>query len=174
MKCSICGSSESKVIDSRSTKNNLSIRRRRECLSCSSRYTTYESEPETLLQVIFKQHSKPATTLYSIKSVLFLTMQTLGVISKEMKNLMHKAEILEKNEKLIHKSRITRNTNQKKDVLLPTDRVIKIVGRYKKGVNIPELKNVTGFDDKKIRNILYRAEINGKIKKVDRGIYAMK
>ena len=43
MKCIYCGCAESKVIDSRSTEDGASIRRRRECLSCTKRFTTYET-----------------------------------------------------------------------------------------------------------------------------------
>ena len=42
MKCPYCGDDTDKVIDSRSSKNGQSIRRRRECLNCSKRFTTYE------------------------------------------------------------------------------------------------------------------------------------
>ena len=42
MKCPSCGSHESKVIDSRPVEENNSIRRRRECLDCHMRFTTYE------------------------------------------------------------------------------------------------------------------------------------
>lgn len=42
MKCPYCGEDTDKVIDSRSSKNGQSIRRRRECLSCTKRFTTYE------------------------------------------------------------------------------------------------------------------------------------
>ncbi|MGB8957850.1 MAG: transcriptional regulator NrdR [Candidatus Aminicenantales bacterium] len=42
MRCSYCGFLESKVIDSRESKKGISIRRRRECLSCKRRFTTYE------------------------------------------------------------------------------------------------------------------------------------
>ncbi len=42
MRCSKCGCQEDKVIDSRSSKEGAVIRRRRECLSCGHRYTTYE------------------------------------------------------------------------------------------------------------------------------------
>ena len=42
MKCPVCGYTESKVIDSRPTEEGSSIRRRRECLSCQNRFTTYE------------------------------------------------------------------------------------------------------------------------------------
>ena len=43
MKCPYCGMRESKVIDSRPTDECDSIRRRRECLSCGKRFTTYET-----------------------------------------------------------------------------------------------------------------------------------
>ena len=42
MKCPFCGDQESKVIDSRHSEDGLSIRRRRECLACQRRFTTYE------------------------------------------------------------------------------------------------------------------------------------
>jgi transcriptional repressor NrdR len=42
MRCPSCGHEEDKVVDSRSTKENSAVRRRRECLSCGHRFTTYE------------------------------------------------------------------------------------------------------------------------------------
>lgn len=54
MKCPFCASLESKVIDSRLGKEETSIRRRRECLECSSRYTTYERVEEVELQIVKK------------------------------------------------------------------------------------------------------------------------
>ena len=42
MRCPYCGFAESKVIDSRPTEESNSIRRRRECLKCQKRFTTYE------------------------------------------------------------------------------------------------------------------------------------
>jgi len=52
-----------------------------------------------------------------------------------------------------------------------TEQVLKIIGRSRKGVDVPMLKVKTGFDDKKVRNIVFRASKEGKIKKVGRGIY---
>ena len=52
MKCMYCGCTESKVIDSRSTEEGTIIRRRRECVSCGRRFTTYETvEPTPVLVV---------------------------------------------------------------------------------------------------------------------------
>lgn len=54
MKCPYCGHPESKVIDSRESKMGLTIRRRRECLACSKRFTTYEKIEEIPYMVIKK------------------------------------------------------------------------------------------------------------------------
>ncbi|TSA08568.1 MAG: transcriptional repressor NrdR [Deltaproteobacteria bacterium] len=54
MKCPFCGHVEDKVIDSRVSKDNLIIRRRRECFRCQSRFTTYERVEEFMPLVIKK------------------------------------------------------------------------------------------------------------------------
>ena len=58
MKCPYCGYSESKVIDSRPTDENSSIRRRRECLSCGKRFTTYETVESLPMVVVKKDGSR--------------------------------------------------------------------------------------------------------------------
>ena len=58
MKCPYCGFNESKVIDSRPTEDDEKIRRRRDCLSCGKRFTTYEIVETTPLMVIKKDHSR--------------------------------------------------------------------------------------------------------------------
>ncbi len=58
MKCPFCGDVESKVTDSRPTEDNLKIRRRRECIKCGGRFTTYESIEHTPLMVIKKDKSR--------------------------------------------------------------------------------------------------------------------
>jgi transcriptional repressor NrdR len=57
MRCPKCGSRDDKVIDSRQSREGLSIRRRRECLKCSYRYTTYEEIERTDLRVIKRDRS---------------------------------------------------------------------------------------------------------------------
>lgn len=57
MKCPYCRSLESKVIDSRVAKEGNSIRRRRECLECGQRYTTYE-RVEDFLPVVIKKDGR--------------------------------------------------------------------------------------------------------------------
>ena len=58
MKCPYCSYSESKVIDSRPTDDGNSIRRRRECLSCSKRFTTYEIMESVPVVVVKKDGSR--------------------------------------------------------------------------------------------------------------------
>jgi transcriptional repressor NrdR len=54
MKCPYCGYKEDKVVDSRSTAEESAVRRRRECLKCGKRFTTYEYIEEVSLMVIKK------------------------------------------------------------------------------------------------------------------------
>ncbi len=60
MKCCFCGYAESKVIDSRPTDEGASIRRRRECLSCGKRFTTYEIIENVPIMVVKKDMSREA------------------------------------------------------------------------------------------------------------------
>jgi len=54
MRCPYCGSTDSKVTDSRMTESGDAIRRRRECLSCAQRFTTFERLEETPITIIKK------------------------------------------------------------------------------------------------------------------------
>ena len=58
MKCPYCGYKESKVIDSRPAEEGSSIRRRRECLSCAKRFTTYETVESLPMVVVKKDGSR--------------------------------------------------------------------------------------------------------------------
>ena len=58
MKCIYCGGTERKVLDSRSSDDSNSIRRRRECLACGKRFTTYETVETTPLLVIKSDKSR--------------------------------------------------------------------------------------------------------------------
>ena len=58
MRCPYCGYSESKVIDSRPADEGASIRRRRECLPCSKRFTTYETVESLPMVVVKKDGSR--------------------------------------------------------------------------------------------------------------------
>ena len=58
MKCPFCGEVEQKVVDSRPTEDGLAIRRRRECLKCLARFTTYEKVEKIPIVVIKKDKTR--------------------------------------------------------------------------------------------------------------------
>ena len=58
MKCPYCGYQESKVVDSRHSDDSTSIRRRRECLNCQKRFTTYETVESLPMIVVKKDNSR--------------------------------------------------------------------------------------------------------------------
>ncbi len=68
MKCMYCGCTESKVIDSRSTDEDSSIRRRRECIGCGRRFTTYETIETTQVLVVKNGGNRQAFNPAKIKN----------------------------------------------------------------------------------------------------------
>ena len=68
MKCMYCGCMESKVIDSRSTDEGRTIRRRRECIECGRRFTTYETIETTPVLVVKNGGSRQAFDPNKIKN----------------------------------------------------------------------------------------------------------
>jgi transcriptional repressor NrdR len=68
MKCIYCGCEESKVLDSRSTEETNSIRRRRECLNCGKRFTTYETVETVPVLVVKKDGSREPFNVEKIRS----------------------------------------------------------------------------------------------------------
>jgi transcriptional repressor NrdR len=68
MKCPFCGHQDDKVIDSRSSSDGDAIRRRRECLSCGRRFTTYEYVEEMPLMVVKKDGRREAFDRKKISS----------------------------------------------------------------------------------------------------------
>lgn len=60
MRCPYCGSTDDKVVDSRSTRDGGAVRRRRECLDCGRRFTTYEKIEGSVLMVVKRDGSREA------------------------------------------------------------------------------------------------------------------
>ena len=67
MKCIYCGNSESKVVDSRPVDDGTAIRRRRECLECTKRFTTYEKVESLPVFVIKKDGKRESFDVEKIK-----------------------------------------------------------------------------------------------------------
>ncbi len=68
MKCPFCGKIDNKVIDSRLSKNNNVIRRRRECLNCGRRFTTYEHIEETPVMIVKKDGRREVFNREKVRS----------------------------------------------------------------------------------------------------------
>ena len=67
MKCKNCGSMESKVLDSRQSEEGLSIRRRRECINCGERFTTYETIESTPVYVVKTDGSRQVFDINKVR-----------------------------------------------------------------------------------------------------------
>ena len=175
MECPHCVSLTSKVVDSRLTTDRVSIRRRRECLLCLERFTTYESTEEHMLPVLIKKKVGHKSTKTSLKTLLPFISETLKDLSYETKKLVAQVDILERTRTAgaISKKKASpqKPALRKTAALTTTDVVLKVIRRYKKGVGISTLKAKTGFDDKKLSNAVHRAVKQGKIRRVGRGIY---
>ena len=92
MKCPFCGHKEDKVIDSRSSEEGRSIRRRRECLSCKRRFTTYENIEETSLMVIKKDGRREAFDRKKILAGIQKACEKRPISMQEIEDLADKVE----------------------------------------------------------------------------------
>jgi transcriptional regulator NrdR family protein len=177
MECPHCVSLTSKVVDSRLTSDRVSIRRRRECLLCLERFTTYESTEERMLPVLIKNKVGHRSTKTRLKTLLPFISETLKDLSNETKKLVAQVDMLEMTQAAGEVSKKKASPQKlavrKTAALTTTDVLLKIIRRYKKGVGISTLKTKTGFDDKKISNAVHRAVKQGKVRRVGRGVYIM-
>lgn len=96
MRCQYCGYFDSKVIDSRPTEEGSAIRRRRECLHCGRRFTTYEKIETSPVMIIKKDMRREPFNPDKIKRGILHACQKRPV---SMKNI---DAIVEKVEKLVH------------------------------------------------------------------------
>ncbi len=87
MKCIYCGCEESKVLDSRSTDESNSIRRRRECLNCGRRFTTYETVELTPILVIKSDGSRQAFDINKVKNGLIKACEKRPVSLEQIEKI---------------------------------------------------------------------------------------
>ncbi|MHC1721324.1 MAG: transcriptional regulator NrdR [Clostridiaceae bacterium] len=92
MKCPYCGFSDSKVVDSRSTDDDVSIRRRRECLSCGKRYTTYEKVEDIPILVIKRNMNREYFDRSKIIGGLIKACQKRPVSRGQIENIADEVE----------------------------------------------------------------------------------
>ena len=94
MKCPYCGHLEDKVVDSRETKEGDSIRRRRECLRCDRRFTTYERIDEVPYMVVKKDGRRERFDRQKILSGLLRAVEKRSVPMSKLEAIVDEAESL--------------------------------------------------------------------------------
>ncbi len=92
MRCPFCGHLESKVVDSRASKEGDSIRRRRECLKCGRRCTTYERIEEVAQMVIKKDGRREPFDRWKIKSGILKSCEKRPVSLEQIESLIDDVE----------------------------------------------------------------------------------
>ena len=116
------------------------------------------------------------------ESDMTIYKKDLQALNKDIKALSRKMEKLLKEFDKSKKAKVTTKTTKRIPAkrapakkrpakLTATDKVLKIIMRQKRGIDVAALMNKTGFNEKKIWNILHRAFKGGKIKRMDRGKY---
>lgn len=97
MKCPFCGYEESKVIDSRPTDEGQRIRRRRECLQCTKRFTTYEIIESLPIIVIKKDKSRETFNRNKLMTGLLRACEKRPVSIDTLDNMIDEIEVIIQN-----------------------------------------------------------------------------
>lgn len=92
MRCPSCGHEEDKVVDSRATKENSAVRRRRECLKCGQRFTTYEYIEHTPVVVVKKDGRREHFSREKILSGLLRACEKRPVSRESLDELVNEVE----------------------------------------------------------------------------------
>jgi transcriptional repressor NrdR len=92
MKCPFCNEQDTKVIDSRSSDDNSSIRRRRQCITCGKRFTTYEKLETMPLMVIKKDRSREAYDRSKIEAGIVHSCHKRPVSTQQINQIVDEIE----------------------------------------------------------------------------------
>jgi transcriptional repressor NrdR len=92
MKCPFCGHAENKVIDSRISKDGKAIRRRRECLSCVKRFTTYEFVEDILPMVVKKDGRRETFDRMKIRNGVMKACEKRPISMESMEKIVENVE----------------------------------------------------------------------------------
>ena len=92
MKCMFCGCTDNKVVDSRYTDETNSIKRRRECLACGKRFTTYENIEETPTWVIKNDNSRQTFDINKIKAGIMKACEKRPIAIQQIDKIVYEIE----------------------------------------------------------------------------------
>ena len=125
---------------------------------------------------------------YSVDAVVRFFLQYYGIPTKQ--DIERVLKRMDRLEEAVKGTRVSGRTARKaggrkiaggegrvarsRPRMTATEKVLSIVRRSRKGVGVPGLRAKSGFEDKKIRNIIFRLSKQGTIKRVGRGLYAIR
>lgn len=92
MKCPVCGHLESKVLDSRPANEGSSIRRRRECLACQKRFTTFETIENLSFMVVKKDKTRESFDRMKVKAGIVRACEKRQVSMEQIENAVTEIE----------------------------------------------------------------------------------
>lgn len=92
MKCVFCGCTDSKVLDSRATEEDNAIRRRRECLKCGKRFTTYETIETSPILVIKNDNSRQPFSRDKVRNGIIKACEKRPVTSFQIDKMVDNIE----------------------------------------------------------------------------------
>jgi len=92
MKCTKCGNMEDRVIETRESRDGCYIRRRRECLKCGFRFTTYEKEENIPVLVVKKDGRRESFNMDKIRKGLYRAVEKRPLSAKQVEQLASQLE----------------------------------------------------------------------------------
>ena len=120
MLCPFCNSAQTQVVDSRDTESLEAIRRRRECLKCGKRFTTYERVESVGLRVIKKDGTQEEFDLKKLRRGIMLPCEKTKMTESEIEQVVDKVE---------------RELRRYKSTEIPSKRIGQIVMKHLKKAN---------------------------------------
>ena len=154
MRCPFCGHKEDKVVDSRATAEESAIRRRRECLKCGKRFTTYEYVEEVSLLVIKKDGRREAFDRKKVLAGIIRACEKRPVSVEKMEDVVTQVEraIQKKSDREVQASRIGELVMEKLKLIddVAYVRFASVYRQFKDvGQFMVELRDILGKDKKK-------------------------
>jgi len=154
MRCPFCGYREDKVVDSRATAEESAVRRRRECLKCGKRFTTYEYIEEISLLVIKKDGRRESFDRKKILAGIIRACEKRPVSVEKMENVVTQVEhaIQKKSDREVLSSRIGELVMERLKLIddVAYVRFASVYRQFKDvGQFMVELKDILGKDKKK-------------------------
>ena len=154
MRCPSCGCKEDKVVDSRATAEESAVRRRRECLKCGKRFTTYEYIEEVSLLVIKKDNRRESFDRKKMLAGIIRACEKRPVSVEKMEDIVTQVErsIQKKSDREVLSSRIGELVMERLKLMddVAYVRFASVYRQFKDvGQFMVELKDILGKDKKK-------------------------